>query len=123
MIILTNGFILFLCIFVYRKRIPMMAQTTPTKKPAMTCAKLCCRRIIRLVPRMPAKMNVNESHHTGLKPKNSAKTNKAPATPPMAAVWVEIFHHTLIMAQVIWMNRAAVTMVIIKWGMCRSSIR
>ena len=101
----------------------MIAQTTPTKKPATTCAKLCWRRIIRLVPRMPARMNVSESHHTGLKAKISAKTNRAHATPPIAAVWVEIFHQTLIIAQVIWMNRAAVTMVIIKWGICRNSIR
>ena len=100
-----------------------MAQTIPTKKPVMTCARLCCRKIIRLVPRMPATMNVSESHQTGLKPKNSAKTKRPPATPPMAAVWVEIFHHTLIMAQVIWMNRAAVTMAVMKWGMWRNSMR
>ena len=86
---------------------PTTEHTMPTTKPTMTCNRECWRKIIRLVPRMPARISTTQSHHTGLKPKNSPKTKSAPATPPMAAVWVEIFHHTLMRAQTTWMNNAA----------------
>ena len=101
----------------------MAAQIKPTQKPATTCERLCWRRIMRQVPSRPATKNTRQSHHTGLKPRYSAKANRAPPTPPMAAVWVEIFHHTLMIAQTICSNKAAMMMALMKWGMCRRSIR
>ena len=73
---------------------------------------------MRLVPNSPATTNNRQNHHTGLKAKTSAKTNKAPAKPPTAAVWVEIFQNRLMRAQTICTASAAMTMPAMKWGMC-----
>ena len=66
---------------------------------------------------MPETSRVKQSHHTGLKAKSIENAMSAPVTPPMAAVWVEIFHHTLTMAHTIWMSSAAMRMRAIKLGM------
>ena len=78
---------------------------------------------MRLVPSSPASRNTAESHHTGLKLNISAKAASAPATPPMAAVWVLIFHHALITAHVICTSSAAMSMPPMKRGMCMRSMR
>ena len=101
----------------------MKASTSPSKKPHTTCGSVCWRRIIRLVPTMPPKRRIRQNHHTGLKENSSENTKSAPATPPMAAVWVEIFHQTLIKAQTICTIRAAMTMLPMKWGIWNCSIR
>ena len=77
------------------------AQMKPTQNPPITCESVCWRSTIRQVPNIPAVRKTTHSHQTGLKPRYSAKAKSAPPTPPMAAVWVEIFHHTLIRAQTI----------------------
>ena len=40
----------------------------------------------------------------------------------MAAVWVEIFHQMFIIAQSICMARAAMSMMLMKWGMWVASM-
>ena len=77
---------------------------------------------MRLVPTMPAMTKMRQSHQTGLKSRYSAKANSAPATPPMAAVCVEIFHQTLMSAQTICTSKPATTMAPMKWGMCMRDI-
>ena len=74
-------------------------QNSPTMNPVVTCAKVCCRRIILLLPTMPAMIRTRQSHQMGLKAKMTEKASRAPVKPPMAAVWVEIFHQTLMSAQ------------------------
>ena len=69
----------------------MKERTNPNRNPATTCDKECCLRIILLVPNKPATMIMIQSHHTGLYEKMPEKAISAPATPPMAAVWVLIF--------------------------------
>ena len=59
-------------------------------------------------------MSTRQNHHVGLKRNTSEKMNRAPATPPMAAVWVEIFHQTLMSAHTIWMMSALKTMLRMK---------
>ena len=76
------------------------ATIRPTRKPVVTCDNVCCRKIMRLVPTIPPNIRVIHNHHVGLKAKIKANANNAPATPPMAAVCVEIFHQTLIIAQI-----------------------
>ena len=63
-------------------------------------------------------MNTRQSHHKGLKLKSTAKACSAPATPPMADVCVDIFHQMFITTQHICMARAAMRMMLMKWGMC-----
>ena len=63
-----------------------------------------------------------QSHHMGLNMKMKAKAMSAPATPPIAAVWVDIFHHVLISAQTICMSSAAMSMLIMKCGMWNSAM-
>ena len=65
---------------------------------------------------IPKTTTVSGEKVWNLKENSSENTKSAPATPPMAAVWVEIFHQTLIKAQTICTNRAAMTMLPIKWG-------
>ena len=43
------------------------AQMSPTKNPVTTCARECCRKIMRADPTMPARRITKESHHIGLK--------------------------------------------------------
>ena len=71
--------------------------------------------MMRAVPRIPESRMTTQSHHTGLKRNSSAKAMSAPATPPMAAVWVEIFHQMLMSRLTAWMSRAAMTMMMMKW--------
>ena len=68
-------------------------------KPTTTCDSECCRRIMRLVPTAPESTITKQNHHIGLKVKIMANASKAPATPPIAAEWVDIFHHILMSAQ------------------------
>lgn len=84
--------------------------TSPRKKPAVTCSKECCLRIILLDPTKPETTIVRHSHHIGLKLNNNEKAIKEPVTPPIAALCVDIFHHTLITAQSICMIRATMRM-------------
>ena len=65
---------------------------------------------MRELPTMPAIIKIAQNHHSGLKANNMEKASSAPAKPPIAAVWVEIFHHTFIMAHTIWMTSAATRM-------------
>lgn len=80
--------------------------------PVSTCDRLCWRSIILLVPTIPARIRTIHNHQMGLNAKISAKANNAPVTPPIAAVCVETFHHTLIRAQSIWMTRAAMRIMV-----------
>ena len=75
----------------------------------MTSPNECCRNNILLVPTIPAMMTTIDNHHEGLKIKTWAKAKIEPATPPMAAEWVDTFHHTLVMAQSICTARAAIS--------------
>ena len=83
----------------YTRIIVMNEQTIPKKKPDATCSNECCLRIILLLPTKPETMSVRQSHHIGLKLNSSEKAIKEPVTPPIAAVCVDIFHHTLMIAQ------------------------
>ena len=71
---------------------------------------------------MPASSIRAHIHHSGLKPKMKANAITAPVVPPMAAVWVEIFHQLLSMAHIICIATAAVSTALMKWGMCRLDI-
>ena len=86
----------------------------PRRKPATTCDKVCWRKIIRLLPSKPAKSSTRHTHHTGLNMNILAKPSKAPATPPMVAVWVLIFQKWFMMAQTTCMNSAASSMLLMK---------
>jgi|UPI00046A57D6 hypothetical protein len=101
MIILTIGFIYlrFNILFAYISIIVKNALNVPKKNPAVTCVRECCRNIMRLEPTTPDATMTKHSHHTGLKLNINEKASSAPSTPPMAAVCVDIFHHTFIMAQ------------------------
>ncbi len=90
----------------------------PKKKPAVTCVSECWRNIIRLEPTIPDTMTTKQNHHTGLKLSIKENANNAPSTPPIAAVWVEIFHHTLITAQSICITNATMRIDVIKCGKC-----
>ena len=90
------------------------AATKPSKKPVVTCASECWRRIMRLVPTAPAMMSTRQSHHVGSKLNISEKATNAPVTPPSPAECVDIFHHLLIRAQTICMTSAAMSMELMK---------
>ena len=90
----------------------------PKKNPAVTCVSVCCRNIMRLEPTIPDAMMTKQSHHTGLKLSINENASNAPSTPPIAAVWVDIFHHTLIMAQSICITNATIRIDVIKCGKC-----
>ena len=96
----------------------MKAHAKPTRYPVTTCERVCCLRITRLVPTSPASKRMRQIHQVGLKLKISAKAMTAPVTPPMAAEWVEIFHHTLMMAQMICMDKAARSTTPMTKGTC-----
>ena len=72
------------------------AVTTPTKKPTTTWASECWRKIIRLVPTMPAMIMLAQNHPKGLNEKRMENANSPPTNPPMPAVCVDIFHLSLI---------------------------
>ena len=93
----------------YTRIIVMNEQTTPKKNPDVTCSNECCLRIILLLPTKPETMSVRQSHHIGLKLKSSEKAIKEPVTPPIAAVCVDIFHHTLMIAHRICMISATIS--------------
>ena len=88
----------------------------PKKNPAVTCVSVCCRNIMRLEPTIPDAMTTRHSHQTELKLSMNENANSAPSTPPMAAVCVDIFHHTLITAQSICMIKATMRMDVNMWG-------
>lgn len=100
----------------------MKPTTQPSTKPATTCDSECWRRIMRQVPSTPATRSTTQSQKMGLKPNIIEKAAIAPAIPPMAAVWVLIFHHTLTMEQSICMMSAAMSMLDMKCGMCMLSM-
>ena len=93
----------------YTRIIVMNEQTTPKKNPDVTCSNECCLRIILLLPTKPETMSVRQSHHIGLKLNSSEKAIKEPVTPPIAAVCVDIFHHTLMIAHRICMISATIS--------------
>ena len=93
-------------------------QTSPRKKPDVTCSSECCRRIILLLPTIPETMRVRQSHHIGSKLSSREKAISEPVTPPMAAVWVEIFHYTLMTAQRICITSATMSMDVSMCGRC-----
>lgn len=93
----------------YTRIIVMNEQTTPKKNPDVTCSNECCLRIILLLPTMPETMSVRQSHHIGLKLNSNEKAIKEPVTPPIAAVCVDIFHHTLMIAHRICMISATIS--------------
>ena len=93
----------------YTRIIVMNEQTTPKKKPDATCSNECCLRIILLLPTKPETMSVRQSHHIGLKLNSSEKASREPVTPPIAAVCVDIFHHTLMIAHRICMISATIS--------------
>lgn len=74
------------------------ALAIPRKKPAVTCISECWRKIMRLEPTTPETRTARQNHQMGLKLSIIEKATNAPKTPPMAAVCVEIFHQTLMMA-------------------------
>ena len=74
---------------------------------------------MRLVPTMPEMMRMMLNHHSGLNAKRMEKASRAPSKPPMAAVWVDTFHQTLMMAQTICMMSAATRMLAMNCGMWR----
>ncbi len=80
--------------------------------PISTWDRLCCFKIILLVPTIPDTRSTRQSHQVGLKVNISAKARSAPATPPIAAECVDIFHQMLTNAQTIWMVRAATKMML-----------
>ena len=86
------------------------------KKPTTTCGRVCWRSIIRLVPTIPPSKITRQSHQTGLKLNIRLNESSPPATPPMAAEWVDTFHHTLVMAQSICTTRAAMSIEVMVWG-------
>ena len=89
--------------------IVMNEQMIPKKKPDATCSNECCLRIILLLPTKPETMSVRQSHHIGLKLNSSEKAIKEPVTPPIAAVCVDIFHHTLMIAHRICIISATIS--------------
>ena len=93
----------------YTRIIVMNEQTTPKKNPDVTCSNECCLRIILLLPTKPETMSVRQSHHIGLKLNSNEKAIKEPVTPPIAAVCVDIFHHTLMIAHRICMISATIS--------------
>lgn len=92
-------------------------KNTPMRNPTSTWVSVCCLSIMRLLPTTPATRKMTHSHHIGLKTKSSENASSAPAKPPMAAVWVDIFHQMLIMAHTIWMTNAATRILAINCGM------
>lgn len=88
----------------------------PVRNPTVICDRLCWRSIMRLLPTTPAKTKHTQSHIEGLNMNISENAMTAPVTPPVAAEWVDIFHQTFIMAQTICMRSAAMSMLIMKWG-------
>ena len=88
----------------------------PRRNPHTTCAKVCCLNIIRLDPTSPPSSITNVSHQMGLKLKINAKAMTPPVTPPIAAVWVEIFHHTLTSAHNICTTNAATSIEVMICG-------
>ena len=114
-------FIFVLCIYI--NKIVKNALIIPKKKPVVTCVRVCCRNIIRLEPTIPDAIITRHSHQTELKLSINENANSAPNTPPMAAVCVEIFHHTLIMAQSICITNATISIDVIKCGRCDRFIR
>ncbi len=69
----------------------MNALIVPRKNPIVTCMRLCCRKIIRLEPTIPDAMMTKQSHQIGLKLSINENAINPPNTPPIAAVWVDIF--------------------------------
>ena len=106
----------------YTRIIVMNEQTIPKKKPDATCSNECCLRIILLLPTMPETVSVRQSHHIGLKLNNNEKASREPVTPPIAAVWVDIFHHTLMIAQRICITNATISIDVSMCGRCSTFI-
>lgn len=92
----------------------MKAVIIPKKKPAVTCVSECCRRIIRLDPTMPETKMERQSHQKGLKLSINEKAIKAPTTPPVPAVWVEIFQPMLMMAHKTCITKDATSIDVIR---------
>ena len=73
---------------------------------------------MRAVPTIPAIMMRIMSHHSALNDSMNENAMTLPVTPPMAAVWVDIFMRTLKRAQKTCTKRAATMMADMKCGMC-----
>ena len=82
-------------------------QMMPTKVPASTCQRSCCRSNIRLLPTSPEMMMLRLSHPIGLKKNMKLYANRAPMTPPAPAACMEIFHFMFIRVQVACINSDA----------------
>ena len=67
-------------------------------------------------------MKTKQSHHVGLNIKRKENAINAPATPPIAAEWVEIFHQMLITAQSTCIISAAIRIRAMKWGICNTDM-
>ena len=86
--------------FTYKFIIVRNELTIPRKKPDVTCSKVCCLRIILLLPTIPETISVRHSHHIGSKLYNNEKAIKEPVTPPIAAVCVDIWtKHTMLLTE------------------------
>ena len=75
---------------------------------------------MRLVPTSPESTSEKQSHVMGLNMNMNEKASRAPTTPPMAAVCVDIFHHTFISAHTICITSAAMSMLPMKCGILYS---
>ena len=93
---------------------------TPMMNPMYIWRSVCCLRIMRALPIIPAKKIITESHHIGLNMNIAANDASEPAMAPIAAMWTEIFHHMFIMAHTTCVASAATTMLPMRCGMCIS---
>ena len=79
----------------------MIPQKNPTIKPTITSIKVCCPRIILLVPKSPVRIIKKLSHDIGLKVKMKLYESNPPTIIPLLATCVLIFHLKLIIVEII----------------------
>ena len=88
----------------------------PIMKPPTISLRECCRNIIRAVPASPATIIITESHHRGLNWNISETLSNAPVMPPIPAMCIDTFHHTLMMAHATCIISAVTTIFAINCG-------
>ena len=105
-------FIFVLCIYI-NKIVKKCANNTQEETCCYLCKGMLSQYNTTLNLLFQMLFITRHSHQTELKLSINENANSAPSTPPMAAVCVEIFHHTLIMAQSICITNATISIDVI----------
>lgn len=102
--------------------VPMIPQSTPRMLPTLTCARVCRRRISRLVPTRPEMNMAIIMGMTGLKPNSAPWARRKPMMPPAPAACILTFQKQFRIVQQICMSVAMMItsrMSPLAWSPCR----